>query len=60
MEIKHIILSDPPQIIDPLEELGIDLHDPRQASRLDQDFADLVETIRHDERLKALLERKRK
>jgi hypothetical protein len=60
VEIKHIILSDPPQIIDPLEELGVDLHDPRQASLLDQDFADLVETIRHDERLKPLLEKRRK
>ena len=60
VEIKHIILSDPPQIIDPLEELGIDLHDPRQASRLDQDFADLVETIRHDERLESVVGEKEK
>jgi hypothetical protein len=60
VEIRHIILSDPPQIIDPLAELGVDLRDPRQASLLDQDFADLVETIRHDERLKPLLTRKKK
>lgn len=60
VEIRHIILSETPQIIDPLEELGVDLHDPRQSSRLDRDFADLVATIRHDERLKPLLERKKK
>lgn len=60
VKIEHIILSDPPQIIDPLKELGVDLHDPRQSSRLDQDFADLVATIRHDERLKPLLMRRRK
>lgn len=60
VEIKHIILSDPPQIINPLEELSVDLHDPRQSSQLDRDFADLVATIRHDERLKPLLERRKK
>ncbi|MBI5356048.1 hypothetical protein HZB78_00350 [Candidatus Collierbacteria bacterium] len=59
VEIKHIILSEPPQIINPLEELKIDLHDPRQASRLDSDFADLINTIRHDERLKPLLEKRK-
>jgi hypothetical protein len=59
-KIQHIILSDPPQIIDPLNELNIDLHDPRQSSQLDHDFSDLVATIRHDERLKPLLERRRK
>lgn len=59
-EIKHIILSGEPHIIDPLEELGVDLHDSMQASRLDRDFADLIETIRRDERLKPLLTRRRK
>lgn len=58
--IQHIILSDPPQIIDPLDELNIDLHDPRQASELDRDFTDLISIIRYDERLKPLLEKKRK
>lgn len=55
VHFEYLVLKSPPQIIDPAEAIGLNLHSLAQTKRLEKDFADFLATVRHRPDLEPLL-----
>jgi len=60
VRFKYLVLKDPPQIVDPAETIGLDLHSIAQTKQLEKDFADFLATVRHRRDLEPLLHPRQK
>jgi hypothetical protein len=60
VNFKYLVLKSPPQIIDPAEVIGFNLHSIAQTKQLENDFADFLATVRHRPDLEPLLHPRQK